>query len=437
MESDLESEHAGLLQFLYACPIGLLQIAGDGTIGLINPLAMQLLLPLARTPWVTNVFDVMEAYAPELRNMADAFTSPNGTICTAHRIFVSAASQREGASDAKVLACTLVKLGINRFMATIEDVSKQVAQERRLKQAETWFASLIDGINDFAVISLDAAGRIDGVNPSVMRQTGFSEAEVLGKPLEIFDVVVPGSATPNALEQLATAQRDGWHLDEGWRQRRNGVRYWCQRLIAVRSELDGENGPGIAGYTVILRDVTPQEFDTAKLRHMLTTDYLTGAYNRAHFFDVAERERMRSSRSRHPLALIALDVDHFKRVNDSYGHGVGDRVLKTLSAICKTVIRPSDTFARIGGEEFFILLPSTDLAGAGLLAERLRAAIAEAPVEVEGRMLRITASLGCAVMVQAAATVTDLLADADEALYEAKRSGRNCVILSSYPPAVA
>src|ERR1700712_2316623 len=115
MTIDLESEHASLLQFLYACPVGLLQITGDGTIGLINPLAMQLLLPIANVPWVTNFFDVMGAYAPELRNMADAFAGPNGSICTSHRIFVSAASARKGSDEAKVLACTLVKLGDDRF----------------------------------------------------------------------------------------------------------------------------------------------------------------------------------------------------------------------------------------------------------------------------------------------------------------------------------
>ncbi|WP_158810414.1 sensor domain-containing diguanylate cyclase [Beijerinckia sp. L45] len=437
MLSDLESEHTDLLQFLYACPVGLLQIAGDGTIGLINPLAMQLLLPIASVPWVTNFFDVIGAYAPELRNLADAFVGPNGPICRAHRIFVSAPSAREGGDDAKVLACTLVKLGAGRLMATIEDISKQVAQERRLKQAETWFASLIDGINDFAVLSLDAAGRIDGVNPSVTRQTGFAEADVLGKLLDIFDLPDPESSTLSTPEQMASARREGWHLDEGWRERRGGARYWCQRLIAVQSESDGDNGPVISGYTVILRDVTRQEFDSAKLRHMLTTDYLTGAYNRAHFFDVAERERMRCSRNRNPLALIALDVDHFKQVNDSYGHGVGDIVLKSLSAICKIVLRPSDTFARIGGEEFVVLLPSTDLVGAAQLAERLRAAIATMPIKAGKGFVRVTASLGCAVMATDATAVTELLAEADKALYEAKRLGRDRVVVSSCPRAVA
>lgn len=437
MSMDLDREHASLLQFLYACPVGLIKLEGDGTIDLINPLAMQLLLPIADGPWVTNFFAVMEAYAPELRNMADAFSVPTGAICTSHRIFVSAISTREGVDDAKVLGCTLVKLGDNRLIATIEDVSQQVAQERRLKQAETWFASLVDGINDFAVVSLDANGRIDRVNPSVTRQTGFKEAEVLGELLDIFDVADPQSSTLSTPEQMASARRDGWHLDEGWRERRDGVRYWCQRLIAVQSVSEGDNGPIISGYTVVLRDVTRQEFDSAKLRHMLTTDYLTGAYNRAYFFDVADRERMRSNRHNDPLSMIALDVDHFKSVNDRYGHGVGDTVLKTLANICKTVLRPSDIFARLGGEEFFVLLPSTDLADAGHLAERLRAAIADAAIEVEKHSLRITASLGCAVMAGAVMTVTEFLATADEALYEAKRLGRNRVILSHGPLAVS
>jgi diguanylate cyclase (GGDEF)-like protein/PAS domain S-box-containing protein len=437
MTNTLDSEHASLLQFLYACPVGMVQIAGDGAIGLINPLAMQLLLPIAPQSWIINFFDVLEAYAPELRNMADAFAEPNGAICTSHRIFVSAASVHEGAKDATVLACTLVKVGADRFLATLEDASKEVAHERRLKQAEIWFASLLADVDDFAVISLDADGRIDGVNPSVTRQTGFSAKEVLGQSLAIFDIEKPESSTLSTPEQMACAQRNGWHLDEGWRERRGGARYWCQRLIAVQSKAEGDNDPIISGYTVILRDVTRQEFDSAKLRHMLTTDFLTGAYNRAHFFEIAERERLRSSRNHEPLAAIALDVDHFKRVNDTYGHVVGDMVLKRLSTVCKTVLRPTDTFARFGGEEFFVLLPSTDLAGAEAMAERLRAAIATTPIEVEGGLLRITASLGCAPMANAAMSLTDFLAHADEALYEAKRLGRNRVVVSGFSRGVA
>ncbi|WP_428483986.1 diguanylate cyclase [Rhodopila sp.] len=435
-DKSLEKEHEEVLQFLYACPIGLAEVAGDGAIGLMNPLAMKLLLPIARTPFITNFFTLMDSYAPELRNMIDAFPAPNGVVCENHRIFVGPGTDK-GSDEPKVLACTLVKLGGNRFTATIADVSGLVAQERRLKEAETWFASLLDNVNDFAIISLDAEGRIDAVNPSVLRQTGFAEHEIIGQTLDMFRARDAGPAASSTSEQIATAHRNGWYLEEGWHARRDGGRYWCQTLIAARGEGEGHAGTMILGYTVVLRHVTWQATNAGNLRQMLTTDHLTGACNRARFFEVAEREYARSTRHGQPLSLIMIDVDHFKQVNDSYGHGAGDEALKALSRTCMSMLRPSDTFARLGGEEFAVLLPSTELHGAGDLAERLRVSIATTPIRVARQLLHCTASLGCAILNAECSTLSDLLAAADTALYAAKGSGRNRVMLSSPVRSVA
>lgn len=428
MSTELESEHEQLLRFVYACPIGLVEVAADGAIGMMNPLALQLLLPIARTPLMENFFTIMEAYAPELRNLVDSFTANHGAVCENHRIFISPSAQH-GAEEAKVLACTLVKFDGQHLMATIADVSKQVAQERRLKQAESWFASLLDGVDDFAVLSIDAAGRIDAVNPSVLRQTGFDESQTMGRTLDMFDVPKHESDTVSMSEQIALAHRDGWHLNEGWHQHYEGEPYWCQRLIAMRSDDEGSTG-----YTVVFREVARQTLDVGKLKQMLTKDYLTGACNRSHFFEVGERECSRSRRYGQPLAVIAIDVDHFKRVNDTYGHGAGDTVLQSFSQACMSQLRPSDTFARLGGEEFVVLLPSTDLQSAGEVAERLRVSIATTAVTVTGSVLHVTASLGCA-STNGEGTLTELLATADKALYAAKQSGRDRVILSSPAPA--
>jgi diguanylate cyclase (GGDEF)-like protein/PAS domain S-box-containing protein len=430
MSMDLEMENEKLLQFVYACPVGLMEVAADGSIKMINPLAMQLLQPLSRTSTITNFFSIIEAYAPELRNLADGFTAIQGTICSNHRIFVCAGA-RENTDDARILSCTLVKLNNEHLMATLADVSGQVAQERRLKQAESWFASLLDGVDDFAVLSIDAEGRIEAVNPSVLRQTGFRAIETIGHSLDMFDAPSSAANTLSLKGQIEVASRDGWYLHEGWQRRFEGELFWCQRLIAARSE-EGEQDPlSIKGYTVILREVTRQKGDVGDLKQRLTRDYLTGACNRTHFFELAERECSRSRRYGSPLTLIAIDVDHFKRLNDNYGHAAGDEVLKLFSQACMGSLRPSDTFARLGGEEFVVLLPGTVPQRAGEISERLRATIAATAMKIAGNVLHVTVSVGYSCINGGASTLTGLLAAADKALYAAKRSGRDCVMMST------
>ena len=172
---------------------------------------------------------------------------------------------------------------------------------------------------------------------------------------------------------------------------------------------------------------------TRELSYAATTDALTGAANRRSFTHRAEAELGRARRYGRPTALLAIDADRFKSVNDTYGHGVGDQVLASLSVTAASALRPSDLFGRMGGEEFAVLLPETDLAGAEPVAERLRAAIAAARVPTDRGELQFTVSLG---VTEIAATETDLRAAmerADKALYRAKQEGRDRWI-SSPPP---
>ncbi|GGI94242.1 hypothetical protein GCM10007973_32990 [Polymorphobacter multimanifer] len=393
---------------------------------MVNPMAMKLLLPIAAGGIVTNLFDVLFRYSNELRTIVDRFTPSQGNMCENHRIFVHAAG-KNGVVDPLVLACTLVKLNDCRMVAALSDVSQQVVQERRLRQAETWFATLLDNVNDFAVISLDRHGNIDGVNAAAAVLTGFSQNAMIGQSLDDFDPPERGSASYTALEQMAIAQRDGWHLDEGWRQRDDGQRYWCQRLVAARSEDVVASTRVISGYTVVLRDVTRGESDSTKLKELLTTDHLTGACNRAHFFDLAERQRLRLSLQGQPLAFVLIDIDHFKDINDQYGHAGGDLALQSVTNLCRTLLRTNDIFARIGGEEFVVLLPAIDLEAAIATAERLRIAIAAMPLHLADDVVHITASFGCAVLSNSAETLGGVLEVADQCLYAAKHGGRNRV----------
>lgn len=163
------------------------------------------------------------------------------------------------------------------------------------------------------------------------------------------------------------------------------------------------------------------------VRYQARTDALTGVYNRRHFLSLAELEFSRSQRHSKPLSMILLDLDHFKQVNDSHGHVIGDQVLQSVAEQCRSNIRPADIIGRYGGEEFTILLPETDLAGARQLAERLRAQVSGSRVIVDGKPVCVTLSLGVSSKAEDTPNLAALLHKADEAMYAAKRAGRNRV----------
>jgi diguanylate cyclase (GGDEF)-like protein len=150
--------------------------------------------------------------------------------------------------------------------------------------------------------------------------------------------------------------------------------------------------------------------------------------NRGHFYDLAETHLARARRYGEELSLLILDIDHFKRVNDTYGHLAGDAVLRGVGEQCRQVIRASDLIGRMGGEEFAILLPSTRLASAIQLAERLRLRLrAQRWTTPQAKDLAITVSIGAASLTPVIATLDDLYARADQALYAAKTGGRDRV----------
>ncbi|MDO9244417.1 MAG: sensor domain-containing diguanylate cyclase, partial [Rhodocyclaceae bacterium] len=176
-----------------------------------------------------------------------------------------------------------------------------------------------------------------------------------------------------------------------------------------------------------VQDVTERVELEHELRAQAQVDYLTGLANRRHFIQQGEVELARTLRFGRPLSLLMLDIDNFKAINDIHGHRAGDAALQMLAAHCRDALREIDIIGRIGGEEFAIILPETDGAGASLVAERLRESIARQTLTTEkGATLGMTVSIGIATLAGGgAARLDDLLSQADTALYEAKRAGRN------------
>lgn len=214
----------------------------------------------------------------------------------------------------------------------------------------------------------------------------------------------------------------------------------------VISDLDSTNGTYVNGTAIsagILRDADRVKIGRSIFKYLSsdniegayheeiyrlkTTDGLTGAFNKRYFNEELERELHRFQRYERPLSLLIMDIDHFKQINDEYGHLAGDRVLSQLGLLMSTNIRREDTFCRYGGEEFTVLMPEMDLTGAITMADRLRQLVEEAHFSFEGLDLPVTVSIGVAEADSAMKDVDSFIRVADKRLYSAKENGRNRV----------
>jgi len=205
----------------------------------------------------------------------------------------------------------------------------------------------------------------------------------------------------------------------------NGT-YHDGELIQVRTLRDGDKLQ--LGMSTILRfqfqDVVDERYHRS-MYESKTRDALTGIFNRGYFMEAIEREIAFSTRHAQNLALVIFDIDHFKHVNDTYGHSVGDVALKHLSRAVQDIIRKEDIFARYGGEEFALLLRNTSSEMAFILAERMRRCIERLEIVHDGFRIPITISLGIASTGEELTEVDPLIQVADERLYRAKNGGRN------------
>lgn len=211
-------------------------------------------------------------------------------------------------------------------------------------------------------------------------------------------------------------------------------------LTANSSNEDEERGLEIGATDFIRKPISPQivrtrvsnilklQSATRQLEMLASTDSLTGAYNRRHFMVTGTNELLRSNRYKHPFTVLMLDIDHFKIVNDTHGHNIGDEALKETVRVIGDTLRAEDTLGRLGGEEFAVLLPETDSDRAVLLAERIRDAISKIVIETPTDPLSFTMSIGLTEVREGDASIDDVLKRADEALYQAKEQGRDRVI---------
>jgi diguanylate cyclase (GGDEF)-like protein/PAS domain S-box-containing protein len=267
----------------------------------------------------------------------------------------------------------------------------------------------------------DLDGRITSWNKGAEAIFLYSESEILGSPSARLFTQEDCSADVPARE-LRTALETGRAADFRWHTRKDGSLFWADGVMTPM--LDDAGQP--LGFLKILRDVTEAKLAQERVERMASSDMLTGVSNRASFDRRLGEMLSVAERGRHLLALFTIDLDRFKEVNDQFGHGSGDDLLRQAASRLKHAIREGDVLARVGGDEFALLqLDPPSAAHAGVLAEKLLDALAR-PFDLDNHEVKISGSIGIAVYPDDASTTDDLRIKADLALYQAKKSGRNC-----------
>jgi len=301
--------------------------------------------------------------------------------------------------------------------------------EARLRESEARYRLLAENSHD-VIWTIDIqSGRFTYVSPSVQRLRGYTVAEIMAQPIE--ESLTPDSALRvreamrETLGRIAAGDRNNLTtVSEVDQPHRDG--HVVHTEVVTTYLLDDAGRPvSILGVT---RDVTERKKAERALEKLAQIDELTGLANRRHFMLMAEQELSRMVRYGGVLSVLMMDIDHFKQVNDTYGHHTGDLVLRELGRLCRDTLRDVDFVGRIGGEEFAVMLPQTNGTRALEVAERLRQAIERAEVPLErGLPLHFTLSIGVTTMCDGNANIDSLLDQADKALYRAKRGGRNRV----------
>jgi diguanylate cyclase (GGDEF)-like protein len=227
-------------------------------------------------------------------------------------------------------------------------------------------------------------------------------------------------------ETLSLAARNGWSEEQGERLRSDGSSFWATTVVTA---LRGADGAAV-GFSVVTRDLSERRKfeEAAREDASSTTDYLTGASTRRAFFDVASSEVARARRYGQPLALLLVAPDNFREIADSHGEEFANEWLRTIAAVCRQESRTTDVLGRVGGEEFAVLLPSTELSGGLVLAERVRERMQRHVFGGDSKGVRCTLSVGVAEVLDEITSVEGLLAASATAVERAKQAGMNLVV---------
>ncbi len=299
------------------------------------------------------------------------------------------------------------------------DITERKRLETQLREQKQLLDTIMDHV-DAHIYMKDSHRTFLFANRATAEMFGKSAQDIVGKrdiqvmPVEDADLLW----TLDSEVFRTQLKQEG---EESFKDASGKLRHFWTVKIPLKST----NGTSVL--IGLSTDITELHMMKEELQRQASTDVLTGLHNRRSFYEYAQREFSRSVRTRLPLSVIALDIDHFKSVNDRYGHPVGDAVLIAVAKRCLEVVREADLLARTGGEEFSLILPETPLHTAMDVAERLRALFDGHDLQIPGESISINMSLGVAMRTSNEKSFDSLFSRADKALLQAKQQGRNQV----------
>lgn len=297
--------------------------------------------------------------------------------------------------------------------STIQDISKQKRAEERLEMNSIVFEHTLE-----AVVISDEKHKILTVNKAFSKITGYSRREVIGKE---FDILWCDEGVSKKCDTIQSElEREGFWQGEVYKRHKNGNTFPAQLSV-----IEGEKRKGSKHYISIFSDITYRKQSEEKLYQLAHFDTLTGLCNRHAFMHKLQESLERCKRYRHRFAVFFMDLDGFKAVNDTYGHSSGDEVLVTIAARIKNVIRKSDTVARMGGDEFTLIVENfSNTKDLRALAQKIINHVSE-PIKINGNIVNVTTSIGISIYPHDAPDFESMLRYADDAMYRAKELGKN------------
>jgi diguanylate cyclase (GGDEF)-like protein/PAS domain S-box-containing protein len=314
----------------------------------------------------------------------------------------------------EVLARSVEHEGTPATQLVFTDITQRKESEAKLQQAVQIIEHTMEG-----VVITDGEGCITSVNPAFCEITGYKETEIIHQHL---DKLKSDRHSQEFFDELWSKVREtGSWRGEVWNQRSNGEVYPAWMTIScVLDEYDH-----ILHYVAVFSDITSIKQSQSQLEHLAHHDSLTNLPNRLLFEDRLQHAISQSKRQRRQLAVLFLDLDRFKNINDTLGHAMGDELLKEVAMRLQHLLRDGDTAARLGGDEFTVLVENLeDPSQAAVVASKIQESF-KTPYKIAGRELHITTSIGISIYPEDGKTVADLTKNADAAMYQAKEQGRN------------